>query len=164
MWADQRNGHWDIYFATRPVTGTWSANARVNDDITGTLQASPAIAVDAGGNAYVTWEDQRDGDSDIYFATRSVTGTWSANVRVNDDITGTAHQASPSIAVDAVGNAHVAWEDERNGAADVYFATWPVTGTWSANAQVNDDAGAAIQDSPAIAVDSDGHAYAVWLD
>lgn len=165
VWEDRRNGDRDIYFAYRPAGGTWGTDVRVNDDITGTTwQESPDIAVDADGNAYAVWVDDRDSDDDIYFAYRPAGGTWEADVRLNDDITGTAQQRSPTIAVDADGNAYAVWEDRRNSNPDIYFAYRPAGGTWGPNVRVNDDGGTASQSVPDIAVDADGNAYTVWED
>ncbi len=169
VWRDNRNGQPDIYFAYRPAGGTWGPNIKVNDDPGGeNWQTDPSIAVDADGNAYVVWEDYRNANyidkfTDIYFAYRPAGGTWGPNIKVNDD-TGTADQWSPSIAVDADGNAYAVWEDERNDYGDIYLATRPAGGTWSANIKVNDDTGTAGQWGPSIAVDADGNAYAVWVD
>ena len=35
---------------------------------------------------------------------------------------------------------------------------------WGADVRVDDDPGAAVQESPAIAVDPNGNSYAVWVD
>jgi len=121
VWHDTRNGDYDIYFSYRPAGGTWGANARVNDDAGTTRQLSPSIAVDSSGNAYAVWQDERNGNYDIYFSYRPAGGTWGANVRVNDDA-GTAAQGEPSIAADGSGNAYAVWEDNRNGEGDIYFS------------------------------------------
>ena len=164
MWADERNGNTDIYFAYRPTDDVWSANVKVNDDAGLARQSLPDIAVDKSGNLYAVWADGRNGNEDIYFAYRPVGGEWNANVRVNDDV-GAARQQHPAIAVDSGGNAYAVWEDERNGSdGDIYFAYRPTGGNWSANVQVSDDAGKAIQGFPDIAVDGSGNAYAVWED
>ncbi len=169
VWGDERNGQPDIYFAYRPAGGTWGPNIKVNDDPGGeNWQTDPSIAVDADGNAYVVWEDYRNANhidkfTDIYFAYRPAGGTWGPNIKVNDD-TGTADQWGPSIAVDAAGNAYAVWGDERNDYGDIYLATRPAGGTWSANIKVNDDIGRANQSGPSIAVDADGNAYVVWGD
>ncbi len=72
-WYDYRNGDFDIYFSYRSLGGSWGANLKVNDDPGTEDQRSPAIAVDASGNAYAAWGDRRNGDSDIYF---SFYGLW----------------------------------------------------------------------------------------
>ena len=80
---DTRNGHADIYFSSRTVTGTWSANLFINDAYTGT-RSYPMLAVDRAGNAYAAWYDTRYGHDDIYFSYRPAGGSWGANVAIND--------------------------------------------------------------------------------
>ena len=164
-WADGRNGHTDIYFSYRAAISTaWSTSVKVTDDF-GSVQpnSGTAIAVDGSGNVYIVWTDIRNDDKDIYFATRPAGGDWGANVRINDDVGATAQQA-PDIAVDSAGQAYAVWWDERNSDPDIYFATRLPGGNWGTNIRVNDDAGAAPQFSPAIAIDPGGNAYAVWAD
>jgi hypothetical protein len=164
VWRDSRAGNVNIYFANRPAGGNWGTNVRVNDDTGMAIQESPAIAVDPSGNAYAVWKDSRNGNPDIYSAVRPAGGMWEANVRVDDDTSGTASQINSAIAVDASGNTYAVWEDTRNGDEDIYFAYRPAGGNWSANVKVNDDTGVARQWIPDIAVDSSGNAYAVWMD
>jgi hypothetical protein len=169
VWSDDYDGDADVYFAQRSTLGVWSTNARVNDDVDTENQQSPAITVDNAGNAYVVWEDERNGDADIYFAYRPAGGPWGADVKVNDD-TDAAGQYGPSIALDGSGNAYVVWEDERNEDLDydVYFAYRPTGGVWGTNVRINDDASDPLdgirQGAPAIAVDGSGNAYVAWED
>jgi hypothetical protein len=150
----------------RPLSDPpWSANVRVDDDITGLVQLSPSIAVDPNGNAYAVWEDRRSGTGyDVYFSYRPAGGSWSANVRVDDDGPG-GDQGQASIAVDPSGNAYAVWTDFRSGVdRDIYFSYRPAGGPWGGNVKVNDDVGTANQFWPSIAVDPSGNAFAVWYD
>jgi hypothetical protein len=42
------------------------ANLLVNDDGGSSYQLYPSIAMDGSGNFVITWEDERNGNSDIY--------------------------------------------------------------------------------------------------
>jgi hypothetical protein len=163
IWTDYRNGNADIYFSHRLVGGSWSANVKVNNDTSIRSQSRPAIAVDNVGNAFAVWIDDRNGNSDLYFAYRPVNGAWGANVRV-DDAPGTSSMSRPDIAVDWAGNAYAVWRDSRNGDDDIYFAYRPAGGAWGANVRVNDDIGSEAQNNPAIAVDGSGNAHTIWED
>jgi len=138
----------------------WSANVKVNDDGGTAAQFRPSIAVDASGNAYAVWWDERRGKYDIYFSYRPAGGSWGSNVRVNDDER--TATLSSSIAVDASGNAYAVWHD--NYWWDIYFSQRPAGGTWGPNVRVNDDEGTADQSQPDIAVDASGNAYGLWDD
>jgi hypothetical protein len=71
------------------------------------------------GALVVVWNDQLFGDPDI-LSIRSTDGgaTWSAPIRVNDDV-GTAAQWFPWIAFDEAGVAHVVWYDRRGNGAEI---------------------------------------------
>lgn len=171
VWEDFRNGDWDIYFAKSSNGGmTWTdPNVRVSNGTLNMSQRNPTIAVDAGGDIYVTWEDTRNGlaNYDIYFS-KSIDGgvTWmDENVMVSNDTTN-AIQRYPSIAVNSTSGAiFVVWQDHRNLNADIYFSRSTDGGTtWSKpNKQINDD-GTLGQQSPCIAVDSKGVLHVVWYD
>ena len=123
VWQDSRSGSgdWGIYSALRTTTGLWSDNMRVDDDPGNTNQVMPAVAVDPAGNAYALWTDNRSGDSDVAFAYRPAGGAWASNLRVDDD-PGSAEQDRAVIAVDAAGNAHTLWLDQRTGNVRLLFS------------------------------------------
>jgi hypothetical protein len=167
VWSDMRGGNGDVYFAYRPVTGTWGVNERINDDSGTTHQWIPDILVDAAGNAYATWQDQRSGNGDIYYSFRPASGSWSPNVKVNDD-TGGFSQSDPNLALDPAGNIYAIWDDTRNSSGsnqwDIYFASKTANGIWGPNERVSDDNSGAQQWYPRLVVDAAGNAYATWMD
>ncbi len=70
IWEDKRTGNFGIYF-TQSIDGgnTFSPNLRLDDaGNSKTDRYYPAMAVDQEGAVYVTWDDERRGDWDIYFA------------------------------------------------------------------------------------------------
>jgi hypothetical protein len=165
-WTDSRNNDYDIYFSNSTDGGnTFSANIRINDDISSTNQYQPSIAVDGTGNIYIAWMDERNSDRDIYFVNSTDGGnTFSTNKMVNDD-GGSTLQSHPSIAVDNVGNIYISWEDNRNGNYDIYFTNSTDEGnTFSPNKKVNDDGGGAGQHETSIAGDGSDNIYIAWQD
>ncbi len=162
VWSDSRDGGSDGYFAYRPNGGAWGANVRVNDRA-GAVSSAPKIAVNASGNAYVVWQDYRNGHPDIYYAYRPANGSWGASRRINTD-TGTAVQRDPVIGIDDAGIASIAWTDDRNGHDDIYFTSGTATGGWSPELRLNDDTSTAEQITPDLAVDGAGNVDVVWAD
>jgi len=124
-------------------------------------QADPDIAIGSDNRLYVVWQDDRQGNSDIYI-TSSADGTnWSAETRITDD---DSHQVAPAIAVDnqSTDRVYVAWQDDRDGQQEIYvaysddrFATSTVTRVTSETSD---------QSRPAIALDADSTVYLVWTD
>ena len=122
VWQDNRNGDYDIYASDRPAGGSWGPDVRVNDDTGEADQVTVAIGL-RGNTIMAVWQDERNGESDIYASYRLAGGTWSANERVNDSSVNS--RTYPAIDLDPTGAAYVVWSDERNGDPDVYFSHRP---------------------------------------
>ncbi len=167
VWEDYRNGDWDIYFAKSTDFGaTWSSpNAKVSTDGSNSTQSAPQIAIGPDGTLYTVWQDDRNGDYDIYFAKSTNGGTnWTdPNIKVDN---GTLGQTTPTIAVSSAGTIFVAWEDYRWGNYDIYFSKSTDGGfTWSDdNKRINRDSTTTKQLRPTMAVDSTGVIYVAWQD
>jgi len=84
------------------------------------IRGYPDIGIDGGDRIFVTWEDKRSGDYDIYLARSTDHGTsFETEIRVNDLIG--RHQRKPAIAIkdDEI---YVVWEDYRSNNYDVYIS------------------------------------------
>jgi hypothetical protein len=116
VWEDKRNGDddADIYAQRLDAAGNklWSTDLRVNSGSDTASQSNPAVAVDGGGNAFVVWQDRRDGGSDIYAQRLDTDGnrTWDTDLRVNSE-SAMASQVYPAVAMDGSSNAVVVWTD-----------------------------------------------------
>jgi hypothetical protein len=165
-WQDDRNSNWDIYAQRYNSSGTpQGANFKVNDDAGTANQYYPAIAMDGSGNFVITWQDDRNGNWDIYAQRFNSSGTpQGANFKVNDGIVWVS-QGNPAIAMDGSGNFVITWGDYRNGNSDIYAQRYNSSGTpQGANFKVNGDAGTAVQDFPTIAMDGSGNFVITWQD
>lgn len=80
---------------------------------------SPAIAA-AGRSAVVAWQDHRDGDGDL-LAARVTAKKAGKPVRVDDSGRRGWNQWRPALSV-AGGAVIAAWEDERDGPPQIFFA------------------------------------------
>ncbi len=159
-WEQEPEGN--VYFSMSTDSGkSWSSDVRVNEDAPG-WQGAPSLAVDPDGNIYVTWYDERNGLSDIYFARSTDAGsTWTTpNVRVNSPSSG--YQLGSHTAVDDSGRVYVVWDDSRSGIDDVYFSFSQDGGkSWSPDVRVNDDEHRHVND-PHVALSKEGIIYVVW--
>jgi len=126
-------------------------------------QCNPVIAIGSDDKLYVAWQDNRQGDWDIYVST-SVDGiSWSTNTRINDPNNG--NQVNPAIVVDgqSPNQVYVVWQDDRAGNQDIYIA---VSNNGFATPAVSQQitSNSSDQVEPAIAADSDNTIYVVWTD
>jgi hypothetical protein len=126
VWVDSTSGNRDVYYArleglpAGPVTGS-----SVIDDTSGAEQVAPAVMCNEAGEVFACWQDFRHAgatgtDSDLYFAELSE-GTGKTNVFVGDDGTN-ANQSEPALGLDAWGQPYVVWSDDRDTAAEIYYA------------------------------------------
>jgi len=165
-WAGPTTGT-DVFFTKSSNGRTWIPPVRVNNDATAFAQTNPSLALDSGNNISIAWVDGRSGNQDIWFS-RSTNGgqSFSANVLVNL-VTANA-QTEVRIAVDPVDSmlVHAVWTDTRAaGNPDIYYANSTDGGlSFNPSSRVNNDAGAAEQASPVIAVAPNRDVDVVWRD
>jgi len=165
-WEDNRNEHWDIYAQYFSLNGNAIGdNFKVNDNIGNSNENYPAIAMNANGNILVTWEDSRNGNSDIYAQRYDDNGnSIGNNFKVNDNI-GNTVENYPAVAMDSNGNYIITWEDSRNNNSDIFAQRYDSNGnTLGINFRVNDDDGNESQYAPAIAIDDTGTIIITWKD
>ena len=124
VFEDGRSGASDIRF-NRSLDGgsNWLAHdVRLDTDIPGAgVSLAPSIAISAA-TVYVGWQDARNGLFDVRLNRSDDVGmTWlSSDVRLDEGVAGTG----PSQAVDVCASGSdvfVAWQDGRDGLADIYI-------------------------------------------
>ncbi len=164
-WEDRRSGNLDIYAQRIGPDGEplWAGNGVAVS--TAPLDQSFIEIVNVGSGVIIAWEDQRNGNLDIY----------AQYVDANGNIFGTLNgepiavefgvQSSLKLVRVGDGEAMLAWEDYRMGEADIYAqhldsegeVLGPVNG-WVISNAPND------QRKPAITSDGAGGAIVVWRD
>jgi hypothetical protein len=161
VWDDTRGSSSDIYGARVTPSGQTLDPTGIVISLASGQQTLPAVAF--GGGCYVVvWQDDRNGNSDIYGSRVTASG------QVLDPngilVTGASNaQELPAIAFDGTDFLMV-WDDWRNqSSADIYAARM------TPNGQVLDSAGIAVstasgdQLEPALAFDGSDY-LAVWED
>ena len=168
-WIDKRaDGTYQVYAQRFNSAGTpLGSNFKVSDLTVTSSQGSPAAAANWSGEFIITWEDYRNGHSDIYAQRFDSSGTRiGSDFKVNDG-TGSTYQYSPAIAVDVQGSGSfvITWEDGRNGNADIYAQRYDSSASpVGDNYMVNDPQFASLaQTTPAIAVNGSKLLF-TWMD
>jgi len=142
-----------VFYANRyDIRSGWST-----EPVVVVASGSPdSMAMNADGDTVVVW-DETDGTRFNIWAIRySAASGWGTAELIENDDTGDARY--PDAAIDASGNAIVAWEQHNSIYANHYSAA---TNSWgSAGLIENDDAGVA--SNVEVAFDADGNAIATW--
>ncbi len=165
-WHDYRNGMRNVYAQRYDAGGGVSGvNFLVNDDVGSSAQNDPSISMNSSGEFIVAWHDYRSGNGDIYLQRYDSSGNpIETNFMANDD-GGTSSQSDPSVSLSPSGSFVVAWQDARNGNADIYARRYDSFGNpLDDSFRVNDDVGTGWQYAPVVAVGPDGEFVVVWED
>jgi len=142
----------------RPVGGDWQpttcvpGGAAPSDD--------PQVAVDAQGEATVVWERRVDADSTvIYVAGLSLaTGMWSDPAVLSDV---REHQRGPRLAVNAAGDAVVAWTNTTDTNA-IVTSRAGAHGSWTSPRDFGFDLAVVETSNPSVAIAAHQAAVVVW--
>jgi hypothetical protein len=114
-WLDKRDfeGGYDLYAAYSSDGGRhFGRNQKVQDRFGDAFgQWHGAVAANRNGALAAVWDDDRDETSDVWLAWPQ-DGGWSENLAV-PGASGPGQQRSPVAALDAAGDLHLAWIEER---------------------------------------------------
>ncbi len=117
----------------------WQADVRLTNSA-GYSVPSPnnakCIAVN-GSNIHIVWEDNRDGNYEIYYKKSGDGGVnWGTDIRLTNNL---ANSLYPSIAVSG-NQVNIAWEDDRDGNAEIYYKRSTNNGiAWSSDIRVTNN-------------------------
>ena len=159
-WEDKRDGNYEIYYTKLDNNGnTLVDDTRLTTD--SSYSRDPTIAVDTNNNVHITWNDNRDGNYEIYYTKLDNNG----NTLVDDTRLTTASSFSewPAIAVDTNNNVHITWDDKRDGNWEIYYTKLDNNG----NTLVDDTRLTTDYEYswyPAIAVDTNNNVHITWHD
>jgi beta propeller repeat protein len=161
VWHSGSTGSRDIYISKLAAgSSSFGSTIQITNDTAD--QCNPAIALDSNDKLYVVWQDNRNGDWDIYIST-SVDGIkWSTETMINNPNKG--NQINPTIVIDnqLTNFAHIVWQDDNSGNQDIYIATSSNDFLTKTITQITSDVTDQIE--PAVAVDSANTIYVVWTD
>ena len=111
LWTDPARvlgGRRTVWARVRPVGRRWGAKQRIADV---TYESSPSFAMNARGDASVVWEDKRG----VEVASAPAGGRWQKPTTVSDRKSAEiAFEAVPVVALDARGDAMIAWQSHEN--------------------------------------------------
>jgi len=127
VWVDDRDGNEEIYYKKSNDGGnTWNNDLRLTNNPN--TSTNPSIW-SYGSNIHVVWQDDRDGNYEIYYKKSNDGGnTWSNDIRLTSNPSNSLY---PSI-YGFSSNIHIVWVDDRDGNYEIYYKKSNDGGnTWS---------------------------------
>jgi hypothetical protein len=123
IFEDDRNGGSngaDVYYKRSTDLGlTWGQDTRLTTDPNRSEYASVAVS---GQNVHVLWDDNRDGNYEIYYKHSTNSGlNWDADLRLTN---ASGNSILPSMALSGT-IAHCIWMDYRDGNSEIYYKRNP---------------------------------------
>jgi DNA/RNA endonuclease YhcR with UshA esterase domain len=134
----------------------WNGDIRLTSD---DLESSNPVVAVAGNNIHVLWQDNRDGNYEVYYKRSTDNGeNWGSDTRLTSDDSGSW---VPVVAVDG-NNIHVIWQEDRDRNYEVYYKRSTDNGeNWGSDTRLTSDD--SISAGPVVAVDGN-NIHVLWQD
>ncbi len=156
LWARHDGSAFIAQSATRPAGGVWGDAEDLS--ATGHSAEGPRLAVDPGGDTVAVWSRSDGTDERVQSAARQSGGAWSAPVELSPAGT---NGADPEVALAPDGEAVAVWSRSGLGPNSIIqAATGRIGAPWSPAVDVSAN-GEAVE-SPQVAIDGAGEAFAAW--
>ena len=138
----------------------------VNTDMSGgSHQWRPEVAIDSSGNFVVVWEDERNGQFDIFLQRYHASGEIAGSNRIVNDNPDITYQGFPDVAMNKRGDFVIVWEDCRDNHYDVYFQRFNAAGEpQGSNQRANEDIDGEEQWDANVVMDEQGQFIITWND
>jgi hypothetical protein len=156
-WHDDTFGNYEILYATKPPGGEWSTPTNISNSSGWSYW--PSIAVGADGSVYVAWHDDTPGNWEVMSASRAPDGPWSPATNLSESA-GTSF--IPKLFPESDGSINAVWQDNTSRSWDIFSASRPPGGPWSAAVNISSSDG---DSAPfAAAQSADGSLRVVWRE
>jgi hypothetical protein len=159
VWYDTRDGASPEIYYKRSTDGglNWGSDTRISNNLY--FSSNPSVSI-SGSFIHVVWDDNRDGNYEIYYNRSTDGGTsWGTDTRLTND---SAASQNPCISTSgSVVNA--VWTDNRDGFhAEVYYKRSTDEGlSWGADIRLTND----LAGSWGASVSASGLlVHVLWLD
>jgi hypothetical protein len=165
VWEENSGGTGSVWFLMSNDGGLTWGNSRgqlnIPEKVNTTLFYAAFPSVFANDTSvYVTWEDSRAGNDEIFLRRFSVINNWQTEQRVTNAL---GDSWGSDVAVDAGGTIHVVWFDYRDGNDEIYYKHSANSGlTWSTDLRLTSNS--EISWDPRIAIDQNNNLHVTWYD
>ncbi len=153
------------------LSWTWNTTEVVSTESTDSSY-TPSLAVDTLGNVHIAWFDMTDyagsgAEEDIFYKRwEDTSSSWTTTEVVSTESVGSS--VFPSLAVDTLGNIHVAWQSVDVGGTlsehQISYKRWDASSqTWTTTELVSTES-TDFSGYPSLAVASSGNVHIAWQD
>jgi hypothetical protein len=156
VWTVLRDRRTIIKSSSRTVGGSWAAAQTISGPVGGASGA--VVAVDDQGEAVAAWRWSDGAFLVVQAAVRSKEGVWSTPEVLSAPGRSTSQ---PQVAMDAIGNALVAWLRNNGSWTAAQVASRPVGGTWEPVQNLAERGGGARRLD--LAMNAKGDAAVIWV-
>jgi hypothetical protein len=172
-WEDRRLGHTVIFSSRSDDGNAWTPPLRVSQNPSGASSGlgrgsgamRPALAA-FGAQLAAVWLDKRDFLSgyDVYAALSLGGGSrFGPNLKVQDSFGDSIAQWHAAAAGNGRGDLVIAWDDERDGNADIWLS-WRTADGFADNLSPPPAHGPGSQSDPVITLDDKGALHLAWIE
>nr|NQU93349.1 hypothetical protein [Bacteroidota bacterium] len=164
-WEDRRNGNRDIwaqrYLADGSLVGD---NFMVSDDPGPDDQQNPSVSINSEGKFVISWEDNRNGHSDVYARRFSADGVPVGSSFLVNDESFITYEYTTDVYMAPNGNFTITWDDHRLGfLGNIFAQSYASNGVASGNNfKVNDNLESGNQCQPSLALGANNSFIITW--
>ncbi|MBK6772361.1 MAG: T9SS type A sorting domain-containing protein [Ignavibacteria bacterium] len=157
VWFDNRDGNEEIYYKrSLDFGGSWGTDIRLTNN--SAISRNPSVTA-SGSAAHVVWEDNREGNWEIYYKGSIDEGVnWDPDTRLTNN---TANSWYPSVSSSG-SDVHIVWSDDRDGNLEIYYKGSINKGVnWDADTRLTNNSAASR--TPSVTVSGQA-VHVVWDD
>jgi hypothetical protein len=156
VWTQYDGTGYNIWANRFSPESGWGSAEKIESDTGDAF--SPQIAMDASGHAIAVWMQYDSGPDNIWANRFSPESGWDSAEKIESEDTGDARK--PQIAMDASGHAIAVWTQDDGTRNNIWANHFSPERGWDSAEKIENDTGDVA--SPQIAMDTSGHAIAVW--
>lgn len=134
LWKEDRDGNNEVYYKrSTDGGGSWGSDTRLTNNSANS--SFPSVSA-SGSFVHVVWEDNRDGNFEIYYKRTTDGGTsWGSDTRLTNN---SASSSNSSVSTSG-STVHVVWNDSRDGNTEIYYKRDPtgnIVGIKNTNSEI----------------------------
>lgn len=155
-WKQRMAGSEAIEVNYKPAGGSWEGPAAV--EFGSAVVETPAVAIDAVGDAVVIWRQEVGGNHVVFAASKAAGASWQPPTAISSSA---LNAEAPDVAMSASGTAAAVWQSSSGATSVVESNVLPLGGSWTGEEAIS--APATVTEPPHVVADpATGDFTAIW--